>query len=153
VSSPTVSIGLPVYNGAATVGRAIVTLLAQTFADFELVISDNGSTDGTEEICRDFARGDPRSRYVRHAKNRGPAANFSFVLAEARARYFMWAAADDWWHPDFLAANLALLEADPHVVCSVSRVQRQSRLNAGAGRRGHAAAPRIVRGQSAPAAA
>jgi glycosyltransferase involved in cell wall biosynthesis len=113
---------LPVYNGAATVGRAIIALLGQTFADFELIISDNGSTDATEEVCRDFARRDGRIRYVRHAHNRGPVANFSFVLAEARAPFFMWAAADDRWEPEFLAATLERLRSDSSLVSCVSRV-------------------------------
>jgi glycosyltransferase involved in cell wall biosynthesis len=119
---PAVSIGLPVYNGAATIGRAIIALLGQTFADFELIISDNGSTDGTEEICRDFARRDERIRYVRHSRNRGPAPNFAFALAEARAPLFMWAAADDHWQAEFLAANVEMLRANPRAVGSVSRV-------------------------------
>jgi glycosyltransferase involved in cell wall biosynthesis len=116
------SIGLPVYNGAATIGRAIVALLGQTFSDFELIISDNGSTDATEEICRDYARRDGRIRYVRHPRNRGPAQNFAFVLAEARAPLFMWAAADDLWHPEFLGANVAALHANSHAIASISRV-------------------------------
>jgi glycosyltransferase involved in cell wall biosynthesis len=120
--TPAASSGLPVYNGAATVGRAIIALLGQTFADFELIISDNASTDATEEICRDFARRDERIRYVRQPRNRGPAANFVFVLAEARAPLFMWAAADDHWQPEFLAANVEVLRANPRVVGSVSRV-------------------------------
>jgi glycosyltransferase involved in cell wall biosynthesis len=94
VSNPSVSIGLPVYNGAGTIGQAIISLLAQTFADFELIISDNASTDATEEICRDFARRDGRIRYVRQPQNRGPIATFAFVLAEARAPLYMWAVAD-----------------------------------------------------------
>jgi glycosyltransferase involved in cell wall biosynthesis len=122
VTIPAVSIGLPVYNGAATVGRAIGALLAQTFDDFELIVSDNGSTDATEQICRELADSDPRVRYVRHPRNRGPAANFAFVLDEARAPVFMWAAADDHWEPEFLTANLDLLRSDPRVVGSVSRV-------------------------------
>ena len=130
-SLPAVSIGLPVYNGSATIGRAIIALLAQTFADFELIISDNGSTDATEDICRDYARRDERIRYVRHAQNRGPAPNFAFVLAEARAPLFMWAAADDHWHPEFLAANVEILRADAHVVGSVSRVAMPGLADAG----------------------
>jgi len=122
VSVPAVSIGLPVYNGAATIAKAIDSLLAQTFTPFELIVSDNGSTDSTEEICRTFAGRDPRIRYVRHAVNRGPAPNFAFVLAEARAPFFMWAAADDHWEPEFVAANVELLRADPRLAGSVSRV-------------------------------
>jgi glycosyltransferase involved in cell wall biosynthesis len=129
--SPSVSIGLPVYNGAATVGRAIIALLGQTFADFELIISDNGSTDATEEICRDFARRDERIRYVRHRRNRGPAPNFTFVLAEARAPLFMWAASDDHWQPEFLATSVDVLRADPHVVGCVSRVAMPGLADAG----------------------
>jgi glycosyltransferase involved in cell wall biosynthesis len=119
---PAVSIGLPVYNGAATVARAIIALLGQTFSDFELIISDNSSTDATAEICPDFARRDERIRYVRQRRNLGRAPNFAFVLAEARAPLFMWAAADDHWRPDFVAANVEMLRTHPRAVASVSRV-------------------------------
>ena len=129
--NPAVTIGLPVYNGAATVGRAIIALLGQTFADFELIISDNASTDATEEICHDFARRDERIRYIRQPRNRGPAANFAFVLAEARAPLFMWAAADDHWQPDFLAANVEVLGTNPRVIASVSRVAMPGLADAG----------------------
>jgi glycosyltransferase involved in cell wall biosynthesis len=131
MTSPSVSIGLPVYNGAATIGRAIIALLGQTFSDFELIISDNGSTDATEEICRDYARRDERIRYVRHPRNRGPAPNFAFVLAEARGALFMWAAADDHWHPEFLAANVEVLRADPRFIGSVSRCAMPGLADAG----------------------
>ncbi len=129
--APAVSIGLPVYNGAATIARAIIALLAQSFADFELIISDNGSTDATEEICRDYARRDARIRYIRHPRNRGPAPNLAFVLAEARAPLFMWAAADDHWHPDFLAANVEALQLNTSAIASVSRVAMPGLADAG----------------------
>jgi glycosyltransferase involved in cell wall biosynthesis len=130
-TAPAISIGLPVYNGAATIGRAIIALLGQTFADFELIISDNGSTDATEEICRDYARRDPRIRYVRQPRNRGPAPNFAFVLAEARGPLFMWAAADDHWQPEFLAANVEALQQNTSAIASVSRVAMPGLADAG----------------------
>jgi glycosyltransferase involved in cell wall biosynthesis len=122
VGVPRVSIGMPVYNGEATLRRALDSLLAQTFVDFELVISDNASTDGTPEICRDYAIRDPRVRYVRQPKNLGSVPNFAFVLSQARAPFFMWAAADDQWDPRFINANLEMLHGRPDVIASVSRV-------------------------------
>jgi glycosyltransferase involved in cell wall biosynthesis len=95
--TPQVSIGMPVYNGESFIREALDSLLAQTFTDFELIISDNASTDGTEAICREYAAKDDRIRYVRQAENRGGLANFQFVLDEAVGEYFMWAAADDRW--------------------------------------------------------
>jgi glycosyltransferase involved in cell wall biosynthesis len=111
-ASAKVSVGLPVYNGRETVRRAIDSLLAQTFADFELMISDNASTDGTDEVCREYAARDRRIRYIRQSTNLGPAPNFRFVLGETRAEYFMWAAHDDYWHPEFIRKCLSVLEAD-----------------------------------------
>jgi glycosyltransferase involved in cell wall biosynthesis len=120
--TPRVSIGMPVYNGAATLRRAVDSLLAQTFTDFELVISDNASTDSTSEICRDYEARDPRVRCVRQLRNLGSVPNFAFVLNEARAPFFMWAAADDRWDPRFIEANLEVLDSHPDVIASVSRV-------------------------------
>lgn len=95
---PQVSIGMPVYNGAAYIREALDSLLAQTFKDFELIISDNASTDDTQAICEEYARRDPRIRYVRQGENKGVLANFQFVLDQAKGDYFMWAAADDRWN-------------------------------------------------------
>lgn len=86
---------MPVYNGKAFIREAIDSLLAQTFTDFELIISDNASTDGTDASCRKYAERDSRIRYVRQPENRGAVTNFQFVLDEAVGKYFMWAAADD----------------------------------------------------------
>jgi glycosyltransferase involved in cell wall biosynthesis len=112
-ATPRVTIGLPVYNGEPFVATAIEALLAQTFTDFELIISNNGSTDRTAEICGRYAARDPRIRLVNHEKNRGAIANFTFVREEARAEYFMWAAADDYWYPRFLERCVAELDAHP----------------------------------------
>ena len=119
---PKLTIGMPVYNGAATIATALESLLAQTMPDFTLIISDNCSTDDTQRICESFAARDPRVRYVRQPINLGPAMNFRFVLFEAQTPFFMWAAADDLWARTFAERNLAALEADPTLVMSQSRV-------------------------------
>ena len=97
-----VSIGMPVYNGEKFIREALDSLLAQTFTDFEFIISDNASTDDTEAICLEYAAKDSRIRYVRQAKNFGPAANFKYVLDEAVGEYFMWTAADDVWDKNWI---------------------------------------------------
>ncbi len=122
-AAPLVSIGMPVYNGERTLSAALASLVAQTHRDFELVISDNSSTDATPSICQSFAATDPRIRYVRQVRNIGAPANFRYVLDQCQGRYFMWAAADDWRSADFLACNLAFLEAHPDHVASCSPVR------------------------------
>lgn len=117
-----VTIGMPVYNGSDTIAAALDSLLAQSVAGFELIISDNGSTDTTEQICRAYASRDARIRYIRQLVNLGPTMNFRHVLFEASTEYFMWAAADDLWAPSFIAIHLAALDADPNAVASQSRV-------------------------------
>jgi glycosyltransferase involved in cell wall biosynthesis len=113
---PDVSIGLPVYNGADFLGAAIESHLAQTFGDFELVISDNASTDGTEELCRRYARQDRRIRYVRQAENIGANANYNEVVGISRAPYFRWAADDDILAPEYLEKTYGLLSKDDDAV-------------------------------------
>lgn len=93
---------MPVYNGAKYIGQALDSLLAQTFFDFELIISDNASTDDTETICKSYERLDSRIRYVRQTENLGALANFQFVLDQAKGQFFMWAAADDLWDNQWL---------------------------------------------------
>lgn len=94
---PQVSIGMPVFNGELFIRDALDSLLSQTFTDFELIISDNASTDNTGAICREYAKNDLRIKYVRQTENRGLIPNFQFVLDAAVGEYFMWAAADDVW--------------------------------------------------------
>ena len=111
------------HNGIATVERAIVSVLTQTWTDLELVVSDNGSTDGTEALCRRYAALDARIRYTRHPTLRGPLENFAFVLREARAPYFMWLAADDYLLPTLLERAVEVLDHNPGVVCAVPRAR------------------------------
>jgi len=112
-ATPAISVGIPVYNGENFLADAIASILAQTFTDFELIISDNASTDGTEAICRRFAESDPRVRYLRQPVNRGATGNYTHVMDVARGRYFKWAAHDDVLAPDFLARCFEVLESDP----------------------------------------
>lgn len=99
---PGVSIGMPVYNAERYLSETLECLLAQDFTDFELIISDNASTDGTEVVCRAFAARDGRIRYCRKAENVGAAANYNDVFRLARAPFFKWAAHDDLVHPSYL---------------------------------------------------
>ena len=112
----TVSIGLPVYNGKNFVAEAIESVLGQSFGDFELLISDNGSTDGTEEICRSYTALDKRVRYHRSAENRGAAWNFTCLVQLAEGKYFKWLAHDDLMAPSFLEDCIARLEERPDAV-------------------------------------
>jgi glycosyltransferase involved in cell wall biosynthesis len=102
-TTPIVSIGLPVYNDEKYLSKALDDLLSQTFPDFELIISDNGSTDRTGQICQQYAASDHRVYYFLQPANLGPHANFDFVLKKARGELFMWAAADDRWDKNFVA--------------------------------------------------
>ncbi len=116
IHNPAVSIGLPVYNGDNFLVAAVDSLLAQTYDDFELIISDNASSDRTEEIGRSFAARDSRVRYVRNNVNLGAAQNYNQLVDMAVGRYFKWAAHDDICAPQFLEKCVAALEAEPDVV-------------------------------------
>jgi glycosyltransferase involved in cell wall biosynthesis len=115
-ATPTVGIGLPVRDGAKYLAEAIDSILAQTFPDFELVISDNASSDRTPEICRAYAARDRRIRLYRQERNIGAAGNFNLVFQRSSGKYFKWAAHDDLIHPTYLARCIAALEADPDAV-------------------------------------
>lgn len=119
-SIPLVSIGMPVYNGEKHIAEALDSLLSQTFTDFELIISDNGSNDETEVICKEYLLKDNRIIYVRQTLNRGFTANFQFVLDKSIGKYFMWAAIDDKWGQNFIEENLLFLESHNDYVASIS---------------------------------
>ena len=119
---PLVSIGFPVYNGEASMRRALDSLLAQDYPNLELLISDNGSTDGTADICQEYAKKDGRVRYFRSEKNQGQVWNFEHVLDEARGEYFMWTAHDDVWKPEFVRLLQAELQAHPEAGVAMSGI-------------------------------
>lgn len=123
MNDPVVSIGVPVFNGANYLAEALESLLAQTFADFEILVSDNGSTDATPEIARGFAARDPRVRYERLESNIGAAANHNRVFGRTRGRYFKFASHDDIHLPNYIERTLAALDADPGAVLAYGRTR------------------------------
>jgi glycosyltransferase involved in cell wall biosynthesis len=116
------TIGLPVYNNESSLESSVRSLLEQSFGDFELVISDDSSSDGTQDIARSLAKSDPRIRYIRQLKNLRYQ-NFGQLLRQAETPYFMWAAGDDRWKSGFVSACLGELLGHPELVCVVSKVQ------------------------------
>ena len=120
---PKVSIAVPTYNCERYVAQSVESLLGQTFGDFELVISDNASTDGTEEICRRYAASDKRVRYVRRTENIGGPGNFRYVFSLCSGQYHKWSTADDYWHPNFLAEAVSALDRNADVVLCYPRTQ------------------------------
>jgi glycosyltransferase involved in cell wall biosynthesis len=113
---PRLSIGMPVYNGAKWIAESIGHLLNQSFSDFELIISDNASTDETERICRSLAARDSRIRYFRHATNIGVFQNYDRVFELSSAGYFKWASCNDVCLDGFLEQCVGVLDARPDVV-------------------------------------
>jgi glycosyltransferase involved in cell wall biosynthesis len=126
-SIPTITIGMPVFNGGEVLRRILNSLLSQTFTDFILLISDNASTDDTAGICQEYAAADKRIRYVRQSRNIGAEANFQYVFQIAESEYFMWAAADDTRSSDFLELNLSFLQKNPDFVGSTCPVRFHGR--------------------------
>lgn len=114
--SPRVSLGLPVYNGAAFIDECLESILRQTFADFELIVCDNASTDETRDLVRKWCVKDRRVRLQESAANRGAAANFNWAFSLSRGEFFKWCAADDLLEPTFLSACIGALERDPDAV-------------------------------------
>lgn len=119
--APRVSIGLPVYNGDRFLEAAVHSVLAQTYDDFELIVSDNASTDRTPEILARFASVDPRVRVSRNQTNLGAGPNYDRCFHLARGEYFKWFAHDDLLDPTFLEKTVAALDATPDaILCAVS---------------------------------
>jgi glycosyltransferase involved in cell wall biosynthesis len=121
--TPTVTIGMPVYNGEQYIREAIEDFLNQTYGDFELIITDNCSTDGTWEICQQYAAKDSRIRLHQHDENIGANRNFNSIVPMARGRYFKWAAHDDRVALTYLDKCVQLLDQDTYVVLANSYTQ------------------------------
>ncbi len=126
-----VSIGMPVYNGERFIKKALDSLLSQDYENFELIISDNASTDSTLQICREYVARDSRIRFHKHSRNVGALANFKTVLGLAQGKYFMWAAVDDYWLPEFIGVLVKELESHPDAgvaMCAIDRVSENGGL-------------------------
>ena len=119
---PRLTIGMPVYNNGRTIGRALDSLLAQSYENFQLFISDDGSTDETRELCNAYAARDARITVFRQSVNLNYG-NFRFVLQRADTPLFMFAAGDDYWHADYVARTIELLDKHAPAVCAVSQVE------------------------------
>ena len=119
-AAPRLSIGLPVYNGEKYLAESLDALLGQTYEDFELIIADNASTDGTATVCRRYIKQDSRIRYIRQPRNIGAAPNHNFILGQAKGELFKWAAADDVYAHDLLKCCVDALDEYPHVVLAHS---------------------------------
>lgn len=111
MSTPRVTVGVPVRNGMPYLAACLDSILGQSFTDFELLISDNASDDGSEELCREYQRKDSRVRYLRQEQNLGAAGNFNVLVKEARGELFKWSAADDELAPESLLDCVTALDA------------------------------------------
>lgn len=119
-TAPRLTIGLPVYNGEKYVAESLEALLGQSFTDFELIISDNASTDNTGDICRRYEKQDSRVRYFRQPRNIGLSPNHNFVAEQARGELFKWAANDDLYARDLLERCIDALDKYPEIVLAHS---------------------------------
>lgn len=115
-SAPKVSIGMPIYNGEKFLEEVLDCILGQSFADFELIISDNASQDRSQEICEAYAAKDNRVCYKRNLENIGAAKNFNRVFELSRGDYFKWAAADDLMSADYFERCVEVMENESDVV-------------------------------------
>lgn len=122
-AAPPLSLGLPVYNGGPYLVQALESVLGQTYGDFELVISDNASTDDTPDIAREYAARDARIRYFRQQTNIGIGNNWSFVARQARGTWLKWVSANDDYGSRLLEDCLEPLQKDPSVVLCYGRTQ------------------------------
>ncbi len=118
-----VSIGLPVYNGEKFLRKKLDTLLEQTFTNFEIIISDNKSTDLTSKICKEYAKKDKRIIYFQQNENIGGWKNFGSVLQKAKYEYFLWTAVDDVILPQFLEETVKILDSNKKIACCSSKMK------------------------------
>lgn len=120
---PKISIGLPIYNEEKFIENKLKNILEQTEQNFEVIISDNASTDKTQQICEKFVKEDNRITYIRHEKNYGWLFNFKYVLDKAKYEYFLWTSADDLWGKEFLKNTFKQLNENKNLVGCISKIQ------------------------------
>lgn len=122
IENSIVTIGLPVHNGEETIKKTLDSIMTQTFTDFQLIISDNCSTDNTAKICEEYSNNKYKITYFRQKKKICTLENFKFILDSTNSKYFVWLAADDWWNPRFLEKNINILQKNKKIVGSISKI-------------------------------
>ena len=119
MTTPRVTIGLPVFNGERFLRESVESVLGQDFGDLELLVADNASTDATLDIVHEFAAADRRVRVLRSDRNRGAAWNYNRLVGEARGELFRWHAHDDVLLPSAVQRCVTALDADPGAVLGI----------------------------------
>ncbi|OGD63365.1 hypothetical protein A2160_02680 [Candidatus Beckwithbacteria bacterium RBG_13_42_9] len=120
---PLLTIGMPVYNGEKHLRQAVDSLLSQDYRNFDLLILDNSSEDGTKKICLHYARNDRRIRYYRNKKNLGPTYNFNRAFSLSSGKYFMWACHDDYWKQSYVRSCLNGFKQSKNIILVGSECQ------------------------------
>lgn len=120
MKTPKVTVGMPVFNDVDYIEKSIQSVLNQSYNDFELLISDDQSTDGSADICRRYEQLDSRIKYIRQPKNLGISKNMKFLLDQSNSTFFIWAADDDLWALEFLGTLVETLEDNPEYICAFS---------------------------------
>jgi len=126
--NPSISVGMPLHNGENFLKQRLESIINQSYSNFILIISDNGSSDKSQEICEEMSKKDERIIYFRHEENKGPYWNFNFVLKKAKTKYFVWAAVDDIWSQNFLEKNIDVLEKNENVVGCIGKYKLYKRI-------------------------
>lgn len=112
MKTPEITIGMPVFNDIDFIEESLKSILGQSHKDFKLIISDDGSSDGSGEVCERYANQDDRILYIRQPKNLGISKNMKYLLMQAETPFFMWAGDDDLWDTQFVEKLIALLKAN-----------------------------------------
>lgn len=123
--APRVSVAVPVFNGGALLEESLACIAGQTMQEFEVILSDNGSTDTTPEICQRYAAKDSRFRHLRREVTVGPVENFLFARNQATAPYFLWRAHDDLSSDNYLGVLADLIDRRPETLLAVGDIRRE----------------------------
>jgi glycosyltransferase involved in cell wall biosynthesis len=122
-NNPLVTVGIPVFNGEKFIKRRLNSIQNQTYQNFQILISDNGSTDLTPKICEEYQKKYNKIKYYRQQKNLGYVKNFNYLIKNAQSKYFVIAAIDDLWEPTFLEENIKILESNKKIIGSIGEVK------------------------------
>ena len=122
-SKPRISIGMPLYNREKYVAASIEAHLNQTYGDFELIITDNASTDRGPEICKAYAAKDPRVKYFLNPENLGATGNFGRCFELSTGEFFRWTPSDDLVSPNLLERAVQILDSDASVFVAYPRTK------------------------------